>query len=286
MGSLLSLNEISKPLVPPLFEILRLSLSLLLVLIAYEVALLYLDVMTFPELPPNPPSPTQWVEKVFRSEPHGLDVLEAHVLAYANQADELSKTSWWRIAWDVAPVMVALFGSIGGFAVLVGNDKYINRGWASEPSIGDLPWASLSYWAASIGIMLMVVQWLVRGHRRDVGAQFWLGWIFLFGILGIPFASRLADKAGRDFELEMMTAAFVMMGVAVVFCIVIQFSPKAEPEPPKQPVALSELNEKAMGYLIRERNAAIDIYVRRQLGEGLDAKVLKNRPLGRLHLEE
>ena len=240
--------------------------------------------MTFPELPPNPPSPTQWAEKVFLSEPHGLDLLEAHVLAYATQADELSKTPWWRIAWDIAPVMLALFGSIGGFAVLVGNDKYINRGWSSEPSINDLPWASLSYWAASIGILLMVVQWLGRGHRRDVGPQFWLGWIFLFGILGIPFASRLADNAGRVFEFEMMTAAFVMMGLALVFCIVIQFSPKAEPEPARQPVPLSELNEKAMGYLMRERNAAIDIYVRRELGEERDADILKARPLGQLHV--
>lgn len=248
--------------------------------------LLNLDDMTLPELPPNPPHPTSWAEKVLRSEPHGLDVLEAHVLAYATQADELSKTPWWRIAWEVVPVLLALFGSVGGFGALVGNDKFINRGWSDEPNIDDVPWASVSYWAASFGIILMFIQWVERGRRRDSGTMYWLGWIFLFGILGVPFASRLADKAGVPFDFGMMTAAFVMMALAAVLCIVILLSPKPDPTPVAVPVPISELNDKAMGYLMRERNAAIDIYVRRQLGEERDAKALKARPLGRLHLEE
>lgn len=239
--------------------------------------------MSLPPIPPDSPTPRQWAEQVHRLEPHGLDVLEAHVFAYATKADELSKTSAWSMASTIVTGYLSFFGSVGGFAALVGNPRAIRRGWADEPDISVVPWASLSYTVGIVGVLLMFGWWLRNSRRRLPGPRYLLFFTIVFGALGIPFASRLAAEAQVDLGLTMLPT-YIMMGLAALLFLLIQFSPRPDPEPQKPTVPIEELDEKALRYLMRERNEAIDIYVRRRLGPELDAKVLKARPLGQLHL--
>lgn len=244
--------------------------------------------MTLPELPKGPPRPQEWVSRVHHDEPHGLDMLEAHVLAYATRADEIAKTSWWRIAWMVVSSVLAVFASIGSFAAVFGNPRTEWRGWTDAPDIDAIPWASLSYGVAIIGIVLIVIRWMVDGRRRDSGPRVALVWTFVFGALGVLVAFGLAAEAEEGFGLVMLPA-YVMMGLAVIVFALIQFSPPPDPEPERPLVSVEELDERGMKYLMWARNEALDKYWERRLDPDLNLdrlKELKARPLGRLHLDD
>ena len=240
--------------------------------------------MSLPELPAHPPAPRDWARKVQRHEPHGLDQLEAHVIAWSTKANELAKTSNWKIAWGVAPLL-ALLASIGGFAAVFGNprDEFIGR--TDAPDLNDIPLAGISYAVATVGVVLILIRWVVDGRRRNGALQIVLGLTFLFGGLGIPVAYQLTAEAGVGLGL-MMLPAYVMMAAAVVVFILIQLSPSQDPVPEPALISIDELDEKAMGYLMKERSQAIDILSERRLLPDVDVKVLKARPLGRLHIEE
>ncbi|GAA1535793.1 hypothetical protein HD600_001591 [Microbacterium ginsengiterrae] len=240
--------------------------------------------MSLPELPADPPPPSRWARRVSRDAPHGLDVLEAHVLAWAGQADALSKTPWWRIAWGVSPLL-ALLASIGGFAAVFGNPRDIAIGRVDAPDAGSIPWAMVSYGVAALGVVLIFLYWFTTGRRRNGSLQVMLVLTFAFGVLGLLFAYQLAAEDG-GVSLVAMLPAFVMMPLAVVVFVIIQLSPKPEPEPAAPPVAVADLDEKAMRYLMRERNEAIKTLAERRMLPNVDVEVLKARPLGRLHIEE
>lgn len=243
--------------------------------------------MTLPELPKDPPSPLEWVSRVHRDEPHGLDVLEAHVLAYATEADELAKTPGWTIAWNVVSRLLAVFTSIGGFAAVFGNPRTEWRGWTDAPDVDAIPWASLSYGVAIVGVVLIVVRWIGDGRRRDQGLRVALVWTFVFGALGVPVAFTLAAEAAEDPGLTMLPA-YLMMGLAVIVFVLIQLSPPPDPAPERPTVSIEELDERGMKYLMRERDQALDMYWERHLDPDLNLdrlQELKARPLGRLHLQ-
>lgn len=241
--------------------------------------------MSLPELPEDPPAPRDWARQVRRHEPHGLDLLEAHALAWSTKAAALEKMSIWQIAWGVMPLL-ALLASIGGFAAVFGSPRDIAIGRTDAPDMNDVPWAALSYGVAIVGVVLILIRWITDGRRRNGALQIVLGLVVLFGVLGVPVAYQLAAEEGADLGL-MMLPAYVMMALAAVVFVLIQLSPPQEPVPEAPAISVKELNEKAMGYLMKERNQAIDILgERRMLLENVDIKVLKARPLGRLHIED
>src|SRR5690606_34550415 len=108
---------------------------------------------------------------------------------------------------------------------------------------------------------------------------------FVFGVAGVLLAYQLAAEAGTGVGLMMMPA-YVMMAMALVVFVLIQLSPPKEPVPEASAVSIDELGEKAMRYLMKERSQAIDILGERRMLPAVDIKVLKARPLGRLHIEE
>lgn len=243
--------------------------------------------MTLPELPKDAPGPLEWVSKVRRDEPHGLDVLEAHVLAYAAEADRIAKTPWWSIAWNITSGLLALLASIGGFAAVFGNPRTESRGWTDAPDVDAIPWASLSYSVAIVGIALIAIQWIRHGRRRNAGLRAVLVWTFVFGALGAAVAFALAGEAGIQLGL-LMLPAYLTMGLAAILFLLIQLSPPPDPEPERPTVSIEDLDERAMRHLMRVRNEALDKYWSRRLDPDLNVDVLKElktRPLGKLHLE-
>lgn len=244
--------------------------------------------MSLPELPEDPLSPGECAERVTRLEPHGLDMLEAHVLAYATDADALSKLSPWKIAWGVAPPFLSVFASIGGFAALFGSPEHINRGWVEEPDMTAVPWASLCYGVAIGGVILLLVHWFQAGRRRYPGMLYYLGVTFVFGALGVPVAFGIAAEAGTGLGL-MILPTYVMMGLAAIVFVIIQFSPRPDPEPERPILTIDDLDDKAMRTLMRERRNAIKkLWLRGRLPD-VDLKKLRQlqaRPLGRLHIDD
>lgn len=240
--------------------------------------------MSLPELPAHPPTPRDWARKVRRHEPHGLDLLEAHVLAWSTKADDLAKTSNWQIAWGLMPFL-ALFASIGGFAAVFGNPRDIAIGRTDAPDVNDVPFAAISYGVAIIGVILILIRWITDGRRQNGALQFLLALTVLFGVLGVFVTYLLAAEEGFVVGL-MMLPAYVMMALAAVVFVLIQLSPPMEPEPEAPVVPIDELGEKAMKYLMKERSQAIDILGERRMLPEVDIKALKARPLGRLHIEE
>jgi hypothetical protein len=213
-----------------------------------------------------------------------LDVLEAHVLAWSSRADELAKTPKWRIAWGVSPLL-ALLASIGGFAAVFGNPRDIAIGRTDAPEAGDIPWAMTSYGVAALGVVLIFIRWFETGRRRNGSLQIMLGLSFAFGVLGVLIAYQLAAEDGIDPGLTMLPA-YVMMALALIVFVIIQLSPRMEPEPEIAPLPVEQLDEKAMKYLMQERNEAIKTLGERRMLPDVDVEVLKARPLGRLHIEE
>lgn len=240
--------------------------------------------MSLPELPEDPPRPSRWAERVSHHEPHGLDLLEAHVLAWSGRADALAKMSAWQIAWGVLPLL-ALLASIGGFAAVFGSPRDIRIGRTDAPDMNDVPWAALSYSVAILGVILILVRWITDGRRRNKTLQILLGLTFVFGVLGVLVAYQLAAEEGVSLGL-MMTPAYVMLALALVLIVIIQLSPPMEPVPEVPVVPIEELGEKALRYVMKERNDAIDTLAERRMLPDVDVKVLKARPLGRLHIEE
>src|SRR5690606_30239143 len=106
--------------------------------------------------------------------------------------------------------------------------------------------------------------------------------IFVFGALGIPVAYFLAGRDGVGMGL-LMVPTYVMMGLAAVLFALVQLSPP--PEPPPE-VALEDLDEKTVRYLLRQRARALDLLVKRGMLPDKDIDALKARPLGRLHIED
>lgn len=241
--------------------------------------------MALPEIGPDPLRPALWAQRVSRSEPHGLDVLEARVLAYTGRADELAKTPVWRIAWGVSPLL-ALLASIGGFAAVFGNPRDIAIGRVDEPDAGDIPWAMVSYGVAAVGVVLIFVFWFAGGRRRNGSLLIMLGLTFGFGIVGVLIAHQLAAESGVQVGPMMLLPAYVMMALAVIVFVIILLSPPMDPEPDRPPVPVDELGEKAMKYLMKERDEAIDALSERRMLPDVDVEVLKARPLGRLHIDD
>lgn len=240
--------------------------------------------MSLPELPPDSPPPSRWARRVSRDEPHGLDVLEAHVLAWTTRADELAKMPKWRIAWSIAPLL-ALFASIGGFAAVFGNPRDIAIGRTDAPDAGSIPWAMLSYGVAALGVILIYIRWFVDGRRRNGSLLILLGLIIAFGVFGVLIAFQLAAQDGVEVQMTMLPS-YVMMGLAAVVFVVILLSPPQLPVVPPPPIPIDELGEKAMQYVMQERADAIDTLAERRLLPDVDVTELKTRPLGRLHIEE
>jgi len=241
--------------------------------------------MSLPEIGPDPLKPSTWAERVSRSDPHGLDVLEAHVLAYTTGAEELAKTPWWRLAWGVLPLLPML-ASIGGFAAVFGNPRDIAIGRMEEPDAGSIPWAMISYGVAAVGVVLILIRWFVDGRRRNGALLIMLGLTLGFGVFGVLIAFQLAAEDGVEVG-SMMLPAYVMMALAVIVFVIIVLSPPMDPIVSAPPIPVEELSEKALKYVMQERNDAIKTLAeRRMLPEGADVDVLKARPLGRLHIEE
>lgn len=240
--------------------------------------------MSLPEIGPDPLKPSLWAERVSRSAPHGLDVLEAHVLAYTTEAQDLAKKSFCEIAWGVSP-LVAFLASVGGFAAVFGSPRDIAIGRMDEPDAGAIPWAMISYSVAAVGVLLIFGRWWELGRRRNGALQIMLALAFAFGVFGLLVAYQLAAEAGIDPGLGMLPA-YVMMALALVVFVIIQLSPKGEPEPEAPPIPISELSEKAMKYVVQERNDALGKLKERRMLPDIDVEVLKARPLGRLHIEE
>lgn len=207
-----------------------------------------LGTMSLPELPADAPPPSRWASQVPRDAPHGLDVLEAHVLAWSSSADELSKTPKWRIAWGVSPLL-ALLASIGGFAAVFGSPRDIALGRTDAPDAGEIPWAMISYGVAALGVVLIFIRWFETGRRRNGALQIMLVLTFGFGVLGVLIAYQLAAEGGIDPGL-MMLPAYVMLALALVVFAIIQLSPRMEPVAETAPVPVEELGEKAMKYLM------------------------------------
>lgn len=240
--------------------------------------------MSLPEVGPDPLKPSLWAQRVSRSDPHGLDSLEAHVLAYATEADELSKTPKWRIAWNLAPLL-ALLAAIGGFAAVFGNPRDIAIGRTDAPDAGDIPFAVISYGVAVVGVILILIRWYLDGRRRNGALQIVLALTFAFGVAGVLIAYQLAAAEGIGLGV-MMLPAFALIVVALVAFVIIQLSPRQPQQQAKAQVAIDELDEKGMRYVMQERNEAIDALARRHMLPDIDVAVLKARPLGRLHIEE
>ncbi len=244
------------------------------------------DTMSLPNIGPHPLRPHLWAQRVSRSAPHGLDVLEAHVLAYTTEADEASRTPWWRIAWGVSPFL-ALLASIGGFAAVFGSPRDIRIGRTDAPDAADIPWAMVSYSVAAIGVVLIFVYWIVTSKRHRNGAlQITLVLTFAFGVFGVFITHQLARDAGTRPELMPMVPVYVMVVLAVIVFVIIQCSPPMPPEPDIPPMPVDQLGPKAMKILMRERNDAIKTLAERRLLPGVDVDELQARPLGRLHISD
>lgn len=67
-----------------------------------------------PDIGPDPLSPSVWASKVAPYEPHGLDLLEAHVVAHRSAAAEWTRTPLLRKIWDGFVGFVPWMASIGG----------------------------------------------------------------------------------------------------------------------------------------------------------------------------
>lgn len=240
--------------------------------------------MSLPELPKDPPPPSRWATRVRRHEPHGLDLLEAHVLAWSARAEALAKMSARQIAWGVMPLL-ALLASIGGFAAVFGNPRDIAIGRTDAPDMDDVPWAALSYGVAIVGVAVILIRWIVDGRRRNGSLLIILGLVIVFGVLGVLVAFQLAREEGAGLGL-MMLPAYAMMALALVVMVFIQLSPPMEPVPETAVVPIEELSEKALRYVMKERNDAIDKLAERRMLPDVDVEVLKARPLGRLHIAE
>lgn len=241
--------------------------------------------MSLPEVPPDDLAPSHWARTVSRDEPHGLDVLEARVLAWSGRADELAKTRWWHVAWDVSPLLT-LLASIGGFAAVFGNPRDMAIGRTDAPDSGDVPWAMISYGVAAIGVVLIFLFWFSKGRRRNGALLIMLALAFAFGVFGVLIAYQLTAAEGLEPGLMAMLPAYVMMALALVVFVIIALSPQMEAEADVPHVPVEELGEKAMKNLMRERNHAIKTLAERRLLPGADVTALQKRPLGELHIEE
>jgi hypothetical protein len=187
----------------------------------------------------------------------------------------------WR--GGVSPLL-ALLASIGGFAAVFGNPRDIAIGRTDAPDAAHIPWAMVSYGVAALGVVLILIRWFETGRRRNGALQITLALSFAFGVFGVLLTYRLAGEAGIDPGLTVLPV-YVMMALAVVVLIIIQLSPPMEPEPEVAPIPVEELGEKAMKYLMQERNEAIKTLAERRMLPDVDATALKARPLGRLHIE-
>ncbi|MBM7674976.1 hypothetical protein [Gracilibacillus alcaliphilus] len=241
--------------------------------------------MMLPDIGPDPLSPPMWARKVSRYEPHGLDVLEAHVVAQRTNASEWTKSSALQKIWAFLVGFVPWMASIGGFAALLGDDRAIRLGRMTPRDAGDIPFAAICYAIAALGVVVLLVDWVREGRKRTPGIRLTMTIIFVFGALGIPVAYMLAAREGVDMGL-MMVPTYVMMGLAVTLFILVQMSPR--PEAKVQEIALEDLDEKTVKRLLMLRGRAIDTLVQRGLidGDVADINALKARPLGRLHIEE
>lgn len=235
-----------------------------------------------PDIGPDPLPPSLWAGKVSRFDPHGLDVLEAHVIAHRTSAAAWTKLSAWQKIWRRLVDFVPWLASIGGFAALLGDDRAIRLGRMTERDSGDIPFAAACYAVAAAGVVVLFLGWLRGGRRRQPGLRLNVTIIFVFGALGIPVAYMLANRDGVGMGL-MLVPTYVMMGLAAVLFVLVQLSPP--PEPPPE-VALDDLDETTVRHLLKLRGRALDTLVKRGMlpEEGLAA--LKARPLGRLYAEE
>lgn len=240
--------------------------------------------MTLPDIGPNPLPPSAWARKVRRSEPHGLDVLEAHVVAFRTRAAKWASSSVLSRAWTVILIFVPMLASIGGFAALLGDDRAIRLGRMEAPTFDDIPLAMISYAVAVLGLIGYFVYWLREGRTRVGGLIPVVVIIFVFGAIGIPVAYMLAARDDGDIGL-LLLPVYVMMALAAVLFVLLLKSPRPEPEV-EEDVALEDLDERSVKLLLQHRGWAIDELVKRRMlpDENIDA--LKARPLGRLHIEE
>lgn len=241
--------------------------------------------MKLPDIGPDPLPPSMWARSVSRYEPHGLDVLEAHVVAHRMNASEWTKSSALQKIWAFLVGFVPWLASIGGFAALLGDDRAIRLGRMTPRDAGDIPFASVCYAIAALGVVVLLVAWVREGRKQTPGLRLTMTIIFVFGALGIPVAYMLAAREGVDMGL-MMLPAYVMMGLAILLFILVQMSPL--PEMKVQEIALEDLDEKTVKRLLMLRGRAIDTLVQRGLinSDVADINVLKARPLGRLHIED
>ncbi|GAA2089499.1 MULTISPECIES: hypothetical protein [Brevibacterium] len=235
-----------------------------------------------PDIGPDPSAPTAWAGSVSRYDPHGLDVLEAHVIAHRTSAAEWTVMSVPRRIWTGLVEFVPWLASIGGFAMLLGDDRAIRLGRMTERGAEHIPFAAVCYAVAALGVVVLFVRWLRGGRRQTKGMRLHLVLVFVFGALGIPVAYMLATRDGVGMGL-MMVPTYVMMGLATVLFVLVQLSPPPEP---KSEIAFEDLDEKTVKRLMTLRGRAIDTLVKRSLlpDENIDA--LKARPLGRLHIED
>lgn len=207
-------------------------------------------------------------------------------MAHTTAVDEISRTPWWRIAWGVSP-LVPLLASIGGFAAVFGNPRDIRIGRVDASDAADIPWAMLSYSVAAIGVILIFIFWMVTLKRRRNGSlQTMLLFTFAFGVLGVLVSNQLAGETEIDLGLMSLLPVYVMMALAGIVFVIVRLSPPMEPEPRIPPIPVEQLDEKAMKYLIRERNDAIQTLAKRRMLPNVDVDVLRARPLGRLHIAD
>lgn len=235
-----------------------------------------------PDIGSDPLTPGGWARTVPRHEPHGLDVLEAHVIAHRTSAAAWTKRSALGKTWRMVVEFVPWLASIGGFAMLLGDDRAIRLGRMTERDAGDIPFAAACYAVAAVGVAVLFIGWLRDGRRRTPGLRLSLTIIFVFGALGIPVAYFLAGRDDVGMGL-LMVPTYVMMGLAAVLFALVQLSPPPEPPPA---IALEDLDEKTVRYLLRQRARALDMLVKRGMLPDKDIDALKARPLGRLHIED
>ncbi|MGI6879923.1 hypothetical protein [Microbacterium sp. gxy059] len=239
--------------------------------------------MTLPDVGSDPLPPASWARSVSRYDPHGLDLLEAHVVAHRGKAAAWTALSVPRRIWAGLIGFVPWLASIGGFAALLGDDRAIRLGRMTERDAGDIPFAAVCYAVAAIGVAVLFVRWARGGRRRTPGLRLTMTIIFVFGALGIPVAYMLAAEDGVGMGL-MMVPTYVMMGLAAVLFVLVQMSPPAEPA--AVDIELEDLDEKTVRHLMKQRGRAIDELVKRGLLPDENIEALKARPLGRLHIEE
>lgn len=238
--------------------------------------------MTLPEIPQTTQSPGSWACSVSRFEPHGLDLLEAHVLAYRTEASVMAHTPAGLFVWQMAAAYLAPFAAGIGFAAVFGVPIEVVRSTTYETSGESITWAMIAFIVATAGLTMMFVRWLTEGRRRVAGARGALVVTFAFAVAAIPVAFGLAAGEGVAAGARMVPT-YATAALAVVLFVLMQVSPKPDPVPE---AALEDLNDKAMAYLMKARSEAIDELAKRRMLGDADPDALKARPLGRLHIED